>query len=221
MVPPLDELLSEEQRSAQKERLDRIRQTIRDGNAALALGAGVSLQSGMPGWAALISRMLGHGFKNYYASKAPAEYMRLCDRLTAGSPEILSQVGALEAAEYVALLFRSRLGSGGDEAAIRSIVREFIRRTKAPWELLCENWAPGRKWKEGFAPACPTPADWEAYFSRVSEEEGKGIPAAGTIFAVSHLIHRGIRRVMTYNYDPLVQEHLQDLYGISAYTHPG
>lgn len=230
--PTIDHLLHEKQRDQQKGYIDCVKEHIKNGQTALVLGAGISKPSEMPLWGPLISKMMGYAIHydlagkvqpRFYAKDTP-EGIRLLKQskdLIDGNLQLLGKVNPLEAAEYVVQLFYDG-GSKGrarrklEEAAVASMISRIVDASKTPRELLFKD-AP--ELKEEITRGVSLP---EAVMDAGAAE----IAARNTMFAISYLLsaENGIRYAMTYNYDPLVQEHMLDLYGLEEtrfITHPG
>ena len=62
-VPLAEKLLGQQSMERQNQYIQEIRSALRADQAALALGAGISIPMGMPNWQALISQMAGHALK--------------------------------------------------------------------------------------------------------------------------------------------------------------
>ena len=230
--PPIDDLLHEKQRDRQKKYIDRVKEFIRAGQAALVLGAGISKPSEMPLWGPLISKMMGYAIHfdlagkvqpSFYTKDSP-EGKRLLKQskdLIDSRLQLLGKVNPLEAAEYVAQLFHDGVSEGRtrrklEETAVAAMISHIVDASKTPQELLFKD-APELEKKVSCGVSLP-----EAVAGAGVAE----IAARNTMFAVSYLLSakNGIRCAMTYNYDPLVQEHMLDLYGIEEahlITHPG
>ena len=230
--PPVDSLLHETQRDQQNKYIERVKESIRNGQTALVLGAGISKPSEMPLWGPLISKTMGYAIHYDLAGKRqPRFYTKdtpegkcLLDQskdLIDGKLQLLGKVNPLEAAEYVVQLFYDGVSRGRtrrklEEAAITSMIGRIVDVSKTPKELLLKD-APELKDKVSRGTGLP---------EAVADAGAAEIAARNTMFAVSYLLsaENGIRHAMTYNYDPLVQEHMLDLYGMKEehlITHPG
>lgn len=234
--PTVSELLDSSQKESRERYIAGIKRHIQEDQAALVLGAGISKPSQMPLWGGLISKMMGyaiqydqlgkHEFSNVKTSNKE-EYSRLLTlsrQLTDGELNLLDKVNTLESAEYVAQLFDTEADSARirrrlEEEAIHGMVKRLVNNSLTPVALLQDP-------KDGLPEASK-----EITGGKTAEEVVKGVgwrktAARNTMFAVSYLMaaEGGIHRAMTYNYDPLVQEHMLDLYGIKEgqlLTHPG
>ncbi len=211
---------------------------IKNGQVALVLGAGISKPSGMPLWGPLISKMMGYAIQydlvgktepRLHALNSP-EGMRLLkqsNNLIGDDLRLLGKVNPLEAAEYVVQLFYDGVSKGRvrrelEEAAIASMICRIVGASQRPEELLFNKNAkpllPARE-KEVTKNGVSLP-------DAVKKHGMASIASRNTMFAVAYLLSaaNGIRCAMTYNYDPLVQEHMMDLYGVEEsqlITHPG
>lgn len=137
----------------------------------------------------------------------------------------------MEAAEYVAQFFddvtiEDDLRDSLPDASIRSMIYRILEDSYTPIELLridCEKKCttdPVFSHVVGKLDAGGTAVD------AISGVDAKEVAGLNTMFAVSYLMahKKGIHKAITYNYDPLVQEHMLDLYGIdrsNILTHPG
>lgn len=226
ICPPVSELLNEDQMRDRAEHLGTIREAIRGRQAALVLGAGVSKPSKMPMWSALISKMMGYAvewelLQRYYCSKTEEDKRKinsqldLTRKLIKQKIYLLGGVNTLESAEYVAQFFddptaelwmREEL----PEAAIRTMIERIIDSSLSPDMLFNEDAPPGAG----------------SLAERVEALGWNAVAKLNTMFAVSYLlsVDNGIHLAMTYNYDPLVQEHMTEIFGIRPdhiTTHPG
>lgn len=235
-IPLVNDILADAQKEEHRKYIDNIKKSIREDQAALVLGAGISKPCGMPLWGPLISKMMGYAIQydvigkdnpHLYKKDTP-EGKRLLTQsqdLISGELSLLGKVNALEAAEYVAQLFdvdadSSQLRQKLEGEAIGRMVHRIIDESMTPEELLCDDRTGLNDVKDSIIRdgLLPVQAVMKAGFSRVA--------AQNTMFAVSYLLSsdKGIHRAMTYNYDPLVQEHMMDLYGLDKsqlLTHPG
>ncbi len=222
--PTVDMILAADQLSVRKQYILEIQNSIKGKNAALVLGAGVSVPSNMPTWGKLISQMMGHAIQyehtiaSLYGKVDDEQHhrtMQLTKEMIEAKLELLTNVNALESAEYVAQYFDDGNNYGVrdqvPEASMKAMVYRMINESLTPEELL-------RK--------CCTPAEADSYIAASDETTYKEIGALSTMFAVAYLLSakKGIRKAMTYNYDPLVQEHMLSLYKVSGkniISHPG
>lgn len=236
--PSTNSLLHERQKEQQEEYIDSVKASIKTGQTALALGAGISKPSEMPLWGPLISKMMGYAIQYDLAGNAQPRFytsdtleggrlLKQSKNLIDGNLQLLGRVNPLEAAEYVVQLFYDRKSTGRvrrklEEAAIAAMICRIVDASKTPKDLL-------------FSKDPPLPDLQAVVNSGISLADAvKGAGAAmrieiakrNTMFAIAHLLSapNGIRCAMTYNYDPLVQEHMLDLFGIEEtqlVTHPG
>lgn len=234
--PKTSAILNDSQKGDQKRYITGIKEHIRKDQAALVLGAGISKPSKMPLWGGLISKMMGyaiqydqlgkHEFSNVKTS-GKAEYARLLKlskELTDGKLELLGKVNTLESAEYVAQLFDTQVDNAMirrrlEEGAIHGMVKQLVDRSLSPTDLLQDP-------KDGLPGADSKIASGKTAAQVVHKAGPRKVAARNTMFAVSYLMaaEHGIHRAMSYNYDPLVQEHMLDLYGmneVQLLTHPG
>ncbi len=229
-------ILNEDQRRERDEAIGKLRESIRSDQTALVLGAGISKPSQMPAWNGLISQMMGYAIQYDQlnregsaviktAGKAERErLLELTRSLIDGKLSLLGKVNTLESAEYVAQLFdtvgpglRRRL----EDRAIGSMVRRIVDQSWKPEKLLDSETDLQERIKK-----CKSRNPRATLPEIVAGIGKKKVARKNAMFAVSYLLSRknGIRRAMTYNYDPLVQEHMIDLYGVDSgrlITHPG
>lgn len=235
-IPSVNDILADSQKKERQKYIDDIKKSIREDQAALVLGAGISKPCKMPLWGPLISKMMGYAIQYDIIGK---EHPRLYEKdsfernrlltqsqdLISGDLSLLGKVNALETAEYVAQLFdidadsrylRQKL----EEGAIGRMVHQIIDESMTPKELLCDDLTDLKDVKDSIINKGLSPVQAVKNFGPSK------VAAQNTMFAVSYLLSsdNGIRRAMTYNYDPLVQEHMMDLYGLDSsqlLTHPG
>lgn len=227
--------MHKEQRRQRESYISQIKNHIKHKQAALVLGAGISKPSEMPLWGPLISQMMGYSIQYDLMSKAkPRLYSkdslegnRLLEQsknLIAGKLQLLGRVNPLEAAEYVVQLFYDEVTKGQarrqmEEATVATMIRQIINASKTPEALLFSEDPPLPSLKKAVSLGAPLP-------DAVKNGGTATIAARNTMFAVAYLLSaaNGISCAMTYNYDPLVQEHMLDLYGVKEsqlITHPG
>lgn len=223
--PTVDMILAPDQLETRKKYVSEIRNSINEKNAALVLGAGVSVPSNMPTWGKLISQMMGHAIQYEHTnrsltSKVDDEQhrrtMQLTEAMINAKLELLTNVNALESAEYVAQYFdignnNLEMRDQVPEASMKAMVYRMINGSSTPESLLRKH-------------CTATVAD--NYLAATDNATYKEIARLSTIFAVAYLLSasKGIRKAMTYNYDPLVQEHMMSLYKVDAkniISHPG
>ncbi len=226
ICPPVSELLNEDQMRNRMKRLGSIRTAICDHQVALVLGAGVSKPSKMPMWSALISKMMGYAvewelLQRYYCCKTGEDKRKIKNQLDLTRKLIkqkiylLGGVNTLESAEYVAQFFddptaETWMREGLPEAAIRTMIERIIDSSLSPDELFNEDAPPGTG----------------SLAERVETLGWNAVAKLNTMFAISYLLsaENGIHQAMTYNYDPLVQEHMMGIFGVNPdniITHPG
>lgn len=240
--PNVDLILSTTQKNRQKIYINEIKQSIKEQNAALVLGAGISKPSNLPLWNELISKMMGYAIQYSITGRTylkisdggateRARIMKMADQLIEGKLSVLSKVNALEAAEYVAQFFdddsaSKKLRTALPETSIRTMIYRMLEDSFTPDQLL-RNDCKGKETTSPMYSAILNELDVGLLLKDVVRHYGEeNIAKLNTMFAVSFLLSHesGIRKAMTYNYDPLVQEHMIDLYGLdksAIYTHPG
>jgi len=220
-----EHILREDQLDAQKQYIQGIKVSIAQNLAAFVFGAGVSVPSGMPMWSGLISQMFGYSLQNKFlretSSMIPLGSIlglhpsnRVAQKLINKEIKLLGNVNSLESAEYVAQFFMDDsveewVQQKLSELAISSMVTKLIDKSKTPMALFEED-----------IHSCA-----RSLTEEVVAETPEIVAEANTMFAVSYLMaaEKGIHRAMTYNYDPLVQEHMMELYGVphdEILTHP-
>ena len=215
--------------------LDEIRDTVHYGSAALVFGAGVSKPACMPMWQGMISRMLGYAIQYDQKRKHPNDpgvpnenLLRLSASLITGSLELLGDVNPLESAEYVAQFFAADQKKGDPLAeeirqlAIREMVEKLLTDSLAPVELLEKTVRDADDELKKLQPALISVKAGRAPDSAAQKQ----IACCNTLFAAAWLmaVEHGIPKAMSYNYDPLIQEQLTEIFGLdskSLVTHPG
>ena len=234
--PTVNAILNDDQKDSQERYIAGIKKHIREDQAALVLGAGISKPSKMPLWGGLISKMMGyaiqydqlgkHEFSNVKTSGATerASLLKLSRELTDGDLQLLGKVNTLESAEYVAQLFDTRVDSARirrklEEEAIHGMVKQLVDNSLSPTNLLQDP-------EDGLPGAGSEIAGGKTAAQGVDDAGPRKVAARNTMFAVSYLMaeEHGIHCAMSYNYDPLVQEHMLDLYRMDEtqlLTHPG
>ncbi len=235
----ISDILNDQQKQEREKAIADIKESIRNHQAALVLGAGISHSSRMPSWNQLISQMMGYAIQydqlNHEGSgviktvskKERTRLLELTHSLVDGEMSLLGKVNTLESAEYVAQLFDtvaagSELRRNLEGRAIGSMVRRIVDQSMTPEKLLLDS-------KTGFQNQIEELKKNNDCISLTEMVEKIGLEKVArknAMFAVSYLLSHndGIRQTMTYNYDPLVQEHLMDLYGVESkklITHPG
>ena len=249
VYPSVESILSKGLLEHRANFIDKIKESIHSRQAALALGAGISVPSRMPRWSGLISQMMGYAIQYRHISPKfsgvtdndedpfdklinnidaetnsdaiGSRIMRLTDAMINNKLQLLTNVNALESAEYVAQYFddvssRKEIRNALPEASICAMVRKIINHSLSPDDLLrnlCDD----------------STENYAKYANAIKEKDEslyQDIAKLSTIFSVSYLMwhNKGIRKSMTYNYDPLVQEHMINLYNAdfnNIITHPG
>lgn len=237
--PGISSILNDRQKREREEAIADIKKSIQGRQVALVLGAGISHSSRMPSWNQLISQMMGYAIQydqlNHEGSgviKTASEEERkrlleLTHSLVNGDMSLLGKVNTLESAEYVAQLFDTAAAGSGlrrslEGRAIGSMVRRIVDQSMTPEKLLLDSRTGLQDQIKELKKGCP-----HISVSEMAKKIGlKEVARKNAMFAVSYLLSRddGIRQAMTYNYDPLVQEHLMDLHGVESeklITHPG
>ena len=240
-------ILSKEQIDDRNDYINEIKNSINNETLALITGAGISKPSKMPLWTDLISRMMGYAIqynfmeKKHLTTEDSAFFSNLNDlssRLIKGELKILSNVNPLESAEYVAQFLddASFIDDKRDklpDISIKTMIRRIIKHSLPPSKLLMKELRDTRNSGLGL------PDELMKYngngsiasvIKNIEQENAEKylseIASLNTMFAVSYLMYheKGVRQTMTYNFEPLVQEHLLDLYGLNnekILTHPG
>lgn len=240
--PTVDLILSETQKEKQKIYIDDIKNSIKKHKAALVLGAGISKPSNLPLWSELIAKMMGYAIQYSVVSRAHqkvsdssvserASIIKMANQLIKGKLSVLSKVNALEAAEYVAQFFDDetagqKIRNGLPETSIKTMIYRILDDSYSPEHLLRKECEKGCAKSVVYSTILNSLELGGSLVDTVRTTGADNIAKLNTMFAVSYLLSHdnGIRQAMTYNYDPLVQEHMIDLYGIGencVYTHPG
>mgnify|MGYP003305431939 CR=1 FL=1 len=240
--PKVELILSDQQKKDRAQCITHLKENIKNNSAALVLGAGISKPSKLPLWSELISKMMGYAIqyefvgKQHFSvatvdTKVRESIIDRTNQLINGELSVLSKVNALEAAEYVAQFFddvtaeenvRDRL----PETSIRSMIYRMLEDSYTPIELLRIDSIKKCKSDPFFSSIVDELDAGKSAIDAIAGVDTKKVAELNTMFAVSYLMshNKGIRKAMTYNYDPLVQEHMLDLYGIDRggiLTHPG
>lgn len=220
--PSVDLILSEPQKDKRNEHINRIKDNVKSGTLALVTGAGISKPCGMPLWNGLISQMIGYGIqydlikdKILKGDEAHYIFKDLTQQLIKKDLSILGSVNPLELAEYIAQSFEDLENDDVKhrqipDAFMKTIIRRIVENSVSPIELLKKEMKSSTNMdlalKHDF-----DEKDIKSFFEKVNLSD---IASLNTMFAVSYLLYyeNGIRQVMTYNFDPLVQECLLDLY---------
>lgn len=205
-IPSAEKLLSKEKLDDQTENIDKVKQAIKSKHATLVLGAGVSIPVNMPDWVGLVSRMSGYAFQyqdykgREYPEETRAQILRIEKELILGKLKILNGVNVLEAAQYVLDAIGSVTGGQSGNEVIKEVISAIIDNSEKPCEFL-------KSWQEKH-PDC-----------NLSTHDLRSVAEECTLSAVAYLLQmpegEGLRRVLTYNYDTLVQEYLISLFGVS------
>ncbi len=236
MTDDLKKFISERLLNDRNQVLEQVRKSIRADNAALVFGAGVSKPAELPAWTGLISCMMGYAVQrdalksDLHTDAERDSLLRISELLIHSKLELLGNVNPLESAEYVVQFFGDENLHGLlatdelRELAVKSMVKKLIDASLTPEQIL----------KKIYALKSPP------FLKGVCTDLDAGVPTAqavmgihpqiaslNTLFAASYLMARdtnGIRRAITYNYDPLIQEQLLTLYGLkpdAVFTHAG
>lgn len=241
-IPRVDLILSDSQKQKRDNFLAEVKNNIKSGTAALVLGAGISKPSKVPLWGELISKMMGYAIQYDYLSKehfstnagtttSKCAILRRTNQLIQGNLSLLSKVNALEAAEYVAQFFDDCTAEDSirehlPESSVRSMIERMLNNAYSPRELLYANCCIQRNTDTVFSSIADALNAEKTIAEALDGLERKKIAQLNTMFAVAYLMSHpcGIYKAMSYNYDPLVQEHMLDLFGVDnkkIITHPG
>ena len=215
--------------------LERVQKSISEDNIALAFGAGVSIPAKLPTWAGLISQLLGYAVQrdlltsSWWTDDQRESMLKTAELLIHGNLKLLSDVNPLESAEYVVQyfdegIFDSSVTDEVREHAIISMFKKIVDSSLTPDQILKQtidenSSSPLKKVREMLDVGMP--------LTEAIAGLHQDIAHLNSLFAASYLMARetnGIRRAITYNYDPLIQEQLLALYGLqpdTVITHPG
>lgn len=225
LFPSLDIILSDNQKKARNTYIKEISNNIKSNTMALITGAGVSKPCGMPLWNDLISQMIGYSIqydivKDRVLGISDESYDILSDlasQLIKKDLSILGKVNPLELAEYISESFKDSENydikhNQIPDIFIKTIIRRVIKDSFSPIELLKKDMRHPSN-SELASRYNFNEKDIESFIKNVKPID---IASLNTMFAVSYLLYHenGIRQVITYNFDPLVQECLLDLYKI-------
>lgn len=227
-LPSVLSILSGEQKDERDRAIEEMRKSIRKDRAALVLGAGISKRAGMPAWSGLISKMMGYAiqYDQLIGKRAGViksgedekkRLLELTDMLISGKLSLLGKVNTLESAQYVAQLFGTS-AVDSEKLSIGAMVRRIVDQSIPPRELLLDK-------RTGLLDDIQKIDGYESMSAAQLVEKlgGERVAQSESMFAVSRLLSekKGIRRAITYNYDPLVQEYMTELYqGTDVLTHP-
>ncbi len=215
-LPKVEDLLDHEAKIKRIEYQKEIRRELSEDRATLVLGAGVSMPMGMPNWLGLISKMAGYAQQYVdYASEEPSggeDVRRLCvkleQELTSGDLKLFNGVNVLESGQYIEQALRSVAGNKSAQYLLKETLSIIIEKSLTP-----DQWTQ-KEWKE-------------SYPDKNAPKEHPLLAAKhNSLCAATYLLYadHGFRRVLTYNYDTLVQEFLMDVFGVNPdriFTHPG
>ena len=198
-----DDLLSDIQKENINKALSEVKESIKCGNAALALGAGVTKPCEMPSWEELISKMLGYAMQyevyqnamGYSSVDSMGEnekniVWQLSRKLIDGDLKVLQSVDVLESAEYVVQFFetpnlQAYEWTALSQDAIRTMISKIIDSAKKPVET------------------CGVEFD-EYKKEPKSDEKEKKLASKNTILAVARLLYKsdGLKKALVYNLNP-------------------
>lgn len=207
-VPTIDELLIEQIKAKQIVYLEEIKEKVKKEQATLALGAGISIPSGLPGWCGLISQLFGYAMQfSRYTSKEETEpsqqnqQNRLESELIKGNLTMFEGGNVLETGQYISEILKRSLGKKMGDEMLKELISSIIHKGMRACEL------------EGTL-RCST------------NQEKREQAEKDSLRAVAYLLqaHDGFRRAITYNYDTLVEECLIYIYQvkpIQILSHPG
>ncbi len=207
-VPRIETLLPKEEKEEQKSYLDAIREKVREEHATLALGAGISIPAGLPGWCGLISRLFGYAlqFSRYsleegIESKKQIQKSRVESALIKGGLTMFEGGNVLEAGQYVIQMLESALGYKIGEEMLKEPISAIIHEGRRAYDL-------------NGAKRCKIDR------TKISQAKKDSLRAVAYLLQAKN----GFRRAITYNYDTLVEECLIDLFKIDPrriISHPG
>ena len=219
-VPLVKDLLGRHMEQ-QENYLQEIRQTMKSGQTALVLGAGISIPMKMPTWQGLVSQMAGHAMKYYdyknQRDKPDADetdhrrLSRLEQELISKELTLFSGINVLESGQYIA----QTLGKPGQrrsgEELIKEIVSVIVEDSTKPQDFL-KNWE------------AEHPDQASGALNR--EEKLLALARSESLCAAAYLLRakNGFRCALTYNFDTLVEEYLIKLIDVPPgriISHPG
>lgn len=197
-----EELLSQKRIDKRNKHCHAIREALKatPEKMTLVTGAGIGVSAGLPNWYNLISRMLGSAL---YAGTCASEQKALSsDRLVlyrammSGKLSILTRTNVLESAEYITKVLQ--MDRDIDESrpletrVLQSLITPILRAGKDAASFLKEH------------------SDKKSNPYELATQTGSSLAAA------AYLMWRpdGFRRVMTYNYDTLLQQYLIGVFGL-------
>lgn len=213
-VPKVELLLNQEAQDACAAYQEEIRTALADDHATLVLGAGVSKPMEMPDWLELISKMAGYAqqYADYMGGELndSEDIRRLCieQELCSGNLKLFNKVNVLESGQYIEEALR--------KAAGKKSVQELLKETLS---IIIEQSLTPAKWRR---------TKWKESYPNGENPRGYPLLAAehNSLCAAAYLLYtkHGFRRVLTYNFDTLVQEFLINTFRVSPhriFTHPG
>ena len=222
-VPLVKDLLGQ-QIEVQEKYLQEIRQQMKSGQTALALGAGISIPMKMPTWQGLVSQMAGHAMKYYdyknHWDKSDVEGIdrvrlsKLEQELISKELTLFSGINVLESGQYIA----QTLGKPGQrksgEELIKEIISVIVEGSTKPQDFL-------KKWESENPNQSSGALDQEG-----KEEKFLALAHSESLCAATYLLRAkyGFRCALTYNFDTLVEEYLIKLFQVSPeriVSHPG
>lgn len=207
-VPTINTLLSEKEKAEHNSYLEEIKNKVKEKQATLVLGAGISKPAGLPGWFELISQLFGYAMQiSRYTSDSPidssqqAHQIALESDLINGKLTIFESGNVLEAGQYITQMLESSLGNKRGEEMLKETISFIIHKGHRAFDL------DGAK---------------RSSIDRLKRSQAK----KDSLRAVAYLLQtkNGFRRAITYNYDTLVEDCLIDLFKIESnqvISHPG
>lgn len=205
-LPGIDQLLFDQVRRQNDQRLAAAAQYVRRGQATLVAGAGLSVPAGLPKWSTLLSKafsvmlelsepasgsMYRQGFQDFRRS-SPERFQELVEQLASAAITPPGDMNLLESGEYIEQSLNQLALSGGGALSSpisRVRLRAVLRQCMQP-EKSIEDLSGSALWN-----------------------------FAGLMLSYIQS-GRGIGSVITYNYDNLLEcclrEHLRNSYGPGA-----
>lgn len=218
-VPLAEKLLGQQSMKRQNQYIQEIRSALRADQAALALGAGISIPMGMPNWQALISQMAGHALKyqdyrsHYDNQPSEAEdHMRLSQlekELIEQNLTLFNGINVLESGQYIAqTLGNFKVRKSGEEL-MKEIISVIVENSRKPQDFLA-NWL-----KEN--PEYGKTEESDKPDESKKEEMLQALARSASLCAAAYLLRakNGFRRVLTYNFDTLVEEYLVKMFEVA------
>lgn len=204
-LPDIDQLLFDQVRRQNDQRLVSAARYIRRGQATLVAGAGLSAPAGLPGWSALLAKAFSVMLElsesangtNYrqglwaFRHRNPDRFQELTEQLARGDITPPGDVNLLESGEYIeqslnqlALSGEAELSSSISRVRLQTVLRQCMKPTK---------------------------------IKSIAELQNSALWNFAGLMLSYVKNGRGIGNVITYNYDNLLEcclrEHLRNNFG--------